>query len=48
MVGDEHKDMVAKKLGSSTFFINGQNSNLNPETPEPTYKGKLIEILKIL
>jgi FMN phosphatase YigB (HAD superfamily) len=48
MVGDEHKDMVCKKLGSQTFFIEGQNSNLTTETPEPTYRGSLRDLLNIL
>ena len=48
MVGDEHKDMVCKDLGSETFFIEGQNSNLKPETPEPTYSGSLKDLLNLL
>ena len=48
MVGDEHKDMVSKKLGAQTFYIEGQNSDLTSETPEPTYRGKLVDLLQIL
>ncbi len=48
MIGDEHKDMVCKELGAKTFFIEGNNSDLNSETPNPTYRGKLIDLLNIL
>lgn len=48
MVGDEHKDMVSKILGAQTFYIEGQNSDLTDETPEPTYRGNLEDLLQIL
>jgi FMN phosphatase YigB (HAD superfamily) len=48
MIGDEHKDMVCKELGAQTFFIEGKNSDLNSETPDPTYRGKLIDLLNNL
>ncbi|NVM17305.1 MAG: HAD family hydrolase [Candidatus Lokiarchaeota archaeon] len=48
MVGDEDKDMVCAKLGSQTFLVNSQNTNLNAKTPEPTYKGNLNDILEFL
>jgi len=48
MVGDEDKDMVCAKLGSQTFLVNSPNTNLRPETPEPTYKGILKDLMKLL
>ncbi len=48
MVGDEDKDMVCSKLGSQTFLVNNSNTNLSAETPEPTYKGNLIDIIGLL
>ena len=48
MVGDEDKDMVCAKLGSQTFLVNSPNTNLNKETPEPTFSGELNDILEIL
>ena len=48
MVGDEDKDMVCAKLGSQTFLVNSQNTNLRTETPEPTYRGKLEKLMELL
>jgi len=48
MVGDEAKDMVCAKLGSQTFLIPSPNTDLNSETPEPTYKGTLKELIEFL
>ncbi|MBY9012581.1 MAG: HAD family hydrolase [Candidatus Lokiarchaeota archaeon] len=48
MVGDEDKDMVCANLGSQTFLVNSSNTNLSAKTPEPTYKGKLIDIIEHL
>ncbi|HUW91056.1 MAG TPA: HAD family hydrolase [Candidatus Nanopelagicaceae bacterium] len=48
MVGDEDKDMVCSKLGSQTFLVNSSNINLSDETPEPTYKGNLIDLIELL
>ena len=48
MVGDEDKDMVCAKLGSQTFLVNSPNTNLNKETPEPTFSGELNDILELL
>ena len=48
MVGDEDKDMVCAKLGSQTFLVNSSNTNLSAETPEPTYRGKLENLLELL
>jgi HAD superfamily hydrolase (TIGR01549 family) len=48
MVGDEDKDMVCAKLGSQTFLVNSPNTNLNKETPEPTFSGELKDLLELL
>jgi HAD superfamily hydrolase (TIGR01549 family) len=48
MVGDEDKDMVCAKLGSQTFLVNSPNTNLNEETPKPTYSGDLKDLIKVL
>lgn len=44
MVGDEAKDMIAAKLGMQTFFIIGENGELDKSIPEPTYKGSLADL----
>ena len=48
MVGDEDKDMVCASLGSKTFLVNSPNTNLSTNTPEPTYKGSLKNIIDLL
>ncbi len=48
MVGDEDKDMVCASLGSKTFLVNSPNTNLNTNTPEPTYRGNLKNIIDLL
>jgi HAD superfamily hydrolase (TIGR01549 family) len=48
MVGDEDKDMVCANLGSQTFLVSSSNTNLSAKTPEPTYKGNLIDIIEHL
>jgi len=48
MVGDEDKDMVCANLGSQTFLVNSPNTNLKPETPEPTHKGILKDLIDLL
>jgi len=48
MVGDEDKDMVCANLGSQTFLVSSSNTNLSAKTPEPTYKGNLIDIIEYL
>jgi len=48
MVGDEDKDMVCANLGSQTFLVNSPNTNMKTETPEPTYKGFLKDIINLL
>ncbi|MFW9829374.1 MAG: HAD family hydrolase [Candidatus Thorarchaeota archaeon] len=41
MIGDDDKDLVARRLGMLTYLIDQNNKKLNPEIPEPTYKGSL-------
>jgi len=48
MVGDEDKDMIAKRLGFNTFLITGKNKELNLEIPEPTYKGSLSDLKSLI
>ena len=48
MVGDEDKDMVCAKLGSQTFLVNGPNNNLSVKTPEPTFSGKLSDLIELI
>ncbi|MBD3214060.1 MAG: HAD hydrolase-like protein [Candidatus Lokiarchaeota archaeon] len=48
MVGDEDKDMVAKKKGCKTFLIPSPNTKLDPETPEPDYQGSLHDLKELL
>ncbi|MHA2290123.1 MAG: HAD hydrolase-like protein, partial [Promethearchaeota archaeon] len=48
MVGDEDKDMVCANLGSQTFLVNSPTNNMNKNTPEPSYKGNLIDIIELL
>ena len=48
MVGDEDKDMIAKKLGIHTFLIRSTNTKLDDAIPEPDYTGTLEDILKII
>lgn len=48
MVGDEDKDMVCANLGSQTFLVNSSSTKLSAETPEPTYKGTLKDLLELL
>ena len=48
MVGDEDKDMVCAKLGSQTFLVNSSNTNMRTETPEPTYRGILKDLMILL
>lgn len=48
MVGDEHMDMVAGKMGIDTFFVESAASDLTEATPPPTYRGNLNDLLKVL
>ncbi|MFX0143687.1 MAG: HAD family hydrolase [Candidatus Hodarchaeota archaeon] len=48
MVGDEDKDLVAKRCGMKTFLIEHKNKKFGPEIPEPTYKGSLSDLKSLL
>ena len=52
MVGDEDKDMVAKKLGLTTFLVSNSFTNiftnLSQTTPNPDYSGTLNDLIKML
>jgi FMN phosphatase YigB (HAD superfamily) len=48
MIGDDEKDLVAKRLGMLTYLIDQNNKKLNPEIPEPTYKGSLKGLKRLL
>ena len=48
MVGDEDKDMIAKRLGMQTFLITGRNKEFSPDIPEPTYKGSLYKLKSLV
>ena len=48
MVGDEDKDMVAANLGCKTFLIPGLNTDVKPNTPEPSYKGTLGDLAELI
>ncbi|MFX0076986.1 MAG: HAD family hydrolase [Candidatus Hermodarchaeota archaeon] len=48
MVGDEDKDMVCAKLGSQTFLVNSPTTDLKEDTPKPTYRGELRDLLEII
>jgi FMN phosphatase YigB (HAD superfamily) len=44
MVGDDDMDMVAARLGCATFLVSSLAAELNPATPEPTYRGTLSDL----
>ncbi len=48
MVGDEDMDMVAGSLGCRTFLVPGPRTDLDPATPEPTYRGRLADLMPLL
>ncbi|MFX1378886.1 MAG: HAD family hydrolase [Promethearchaeota archaeon] len=48
MVGDDDKDLVAKRCGIKTFLIEQKNKKFGPEIPEPTYKGSLSDLKSLL
>jgi FMN phosphatase YigB (HAD superfamily) len=47
MVGDEDMDMVAAHLGCHTFLVPGPRTELDPTTPEPTYRGSLADLVTL-
>jgi FMN phosphatase YigB (HAD superfamily) len=48
VVGDEDMDMVAGNLGCRTFLVPGPRTELGPETPQPTYRGSLADVGRLL
>ncbi|MBC8449304.1 MAG: HAD family hydrolase [Chloroflexi bacterium] len=48
IVGDEDWDMVAAHLGCATFLVPGPATDLNPATPQPTYRGTLADLKALL
>jgi HAD superfamily hydrolase (TIGR01549 family) len=48
MVGDEDKDMVAANIGCQTFLITSKNTKIDDSVPEPTYRGTLSDLEKML
>ncbi|UCC18354.1 MAG: HAD family hydrolase [Promethearchaeota archaeon] len=48
MVGDEDKDLVAKRCGMKTFLIEHKDKKFSLEIPEPTYKGSLYDLKLML
>jgi len=48
VVGDEDMDMVAIRLGCTTFLVPGPRTKLDPSTPEPTYRGSLADVEALL
>jgi FMN phosphatase YigB (HAD superfamily) len=48
MVGDEDMDMVAAHLGCPTFLVPGPRTALDAATPQPTYRGTLIDLDALL
>jgi HAD superfamily hydrolase (TIGR01549 family) len=48
MVGDEDMDMVAARLGCVTFLVSGARTELEPDTPTPTYQGTLADLIPLL
>lgn len=48
VVGDEDMDMVAALLGCQTFLIPGPRTELAPTTPQPAYRGTLVDVVALL
>ncbi|MFX1310872.1 MAG: HAD family hydrolase, partial [Promethearchaeota archaeon] len=48
MIGDEDKDMAAANLGIYTFLVQSSNTDLNPSTPEPNYRGTLVDLKSLI
>lgn len=48
MVGDQAMDMVAAELGCWTFLVPSGATEPEMTTPEPDYRGKLIDVLPVL
>ena len=48
VVGDEHMDMVARRIGCDTFLVEGPTTALKTDTPQPTYRGTLSDLPALL
>jgi len=48
VVGNEDLDMVAARLGCPTFLVTDHAAALGPQIPEPTYRGTLLDLEKML
>lgn len=48
VVGDEHMDMVAAHAGCPTYLVPGPATALQPDTPEPTYRGTLAGLVDLM
>jgi FMN phosphatase YigB (HAD superfamily) len=48
MVGDEAMDMVAARVGMTTFLVPGPATVLDVDTPEPTCRGTLADLAALL
>ncbi|MGC8782092.1 MAG: HAD family hydrolase [Anaerolineae bacterium] len=48
VVGDEAADLVAGRLGCDTFLIPSVNTKLGDDTPAPTYRGALADLIALL
>jgi FMN phosphatase YigB (HAD superfamily) len=48
VVGDEEMDMVSARAGFATYLVPGPATALSPATPEPTYRGSLAELARLL
>ena len=48
VVGDEDMDMVAARIGCTTYLVPGPATALRATTPEPLYSGSLADLAQIL
>ena len=48
MVGDEEKDLVAKRAGLVTFLVESPYTRHNINIPEPDYQGTLKDLKKLI
>ena len=48
VVGDEEMDMAGARAGCPTFLVQSASTRLNADTPEPTYRGTLEDVVALL
>jgi FMN phosphatase YigB (HAD superfamily) len=48
VVGDEEMDMAGALAGCPTFLVPSSSTKLGANTPEPTYRGALEDVLALL